>query len=104
MKSDYDVMREALRPDELGGDATLSPLAMLLEELRAKVCTYFRQITDEAFLDWLERATPDDVSGEAGTGRTFTVAAATQGVPSLRTPFQASGLAECELSGAFWRP
>jgi hypothetical protein len=70
MRNDYDVMREALRLDELGGDASLSPLALLLEELRAKVRTHFRHITDEAFLSWLESVAPDDVSEEAGTGAT----------------------------------
>jgi hypothetical protein len=68
LRDDYDKLREALRLDELGGDASLSPLAMLLGELRAKARIYFRQFSDEAFLDWLERVEPEDVSAEAGTG------------------------------------
>lgn len=70
MRSDYDAMREALRLDEIGGDASLSPLALLLEELRSKVRTHFRHISDEDFLGWLESVAPEDISYEAGTGAT----------------------------------
>lgn len=70
MASDYDVLREALRLDELAGDAALGPLALLLETLRDRVRTHYRIATDEAFLAWLEAALPEDISDEAGTGAT----------------------------------
>ncbi len=70
MKSDYDTLREAMRLDELAGDAALGPLALLLETLRDRVRVHFRIVTDEAFLTWLEAALPDGISDEAGTGAT----------------------------------
>lgn len=68
MRADYDDLKEKLRRDELAGDAVLSPLAMLLEELRQKARRYFRHMDDESFLEWLEQIEPDDVSDEAGKG------------------------------------
>jgi superfamily II RNA helicase len=62
LRDDYDKLREHLRRDELAGDATLSPLAMLLEELREKARVYFGHVTDDAFLDWLDQV-------EAGGGQ-----------------------------------
>ena len=70
LREDYDALLEKLRLDELAGDATLSPLAMLLSELREKARLYFGHLTDEAFLDWLEQVKPGDVSDDAGTGAT----------------------------------
>ncbi|WP_442807666.1 DEAD/DEAH box helicase [Trinickia soli] len=70
LKADYDSLRENLQLDELAKDATLSPLALLLQELREKVQVYFGHVTDEAFLDWLDQVAPEDISGEAGTGAT----------------------------------
>ena len=70
LREDYDALREKLRLDELAGDATLSPLAMLLQELRDKARVYFGHLTDEAFLDWLEQVEPGEVSDDAGTGAT----------------------------------
>jgi hypothetical protein len=68
LREDYDALREKLRLDELAGDATLSPLAMLLQELRDKARVYFGHLTDEDFLDWLEQVEPGEVSEDAGTG------------------------------------
>lgn len=70
LKGDYDALRENLRFDELAGDATLSPLAMLLQELREKARLYFGHANDEAFLEWLDQVEAEDVSDEAGTGAT----------------------------------
>lgn len=70
LREDYDALREKLRLDELAGDATLSPLAMLLNELREKARHYFGHLTDEDFLDWLEQVEPGEVSDDAGTGAT----------------------------------
>ncbi len=70
LRGDYDTLRENLRRDELAGDATLSPLAMLLQELRNKARVYFGHVNDEAFLDWLDQVEAEDVSDEAGTGAT----------------------------------
>lgn len=67
-RDDYDALRENLRLDELAGDATASPLAMLLQELRDKARLYFGHVTDEAFLDWLDQVRPEELSDEAGTG------------------------------------
>lgn len=68
LREDYHALREKLRLDELAGDATLSPLAMLLNELREKARLYFGHLTEEAFLDWLEQVEPGEVSDDAGTG------------------------------------
>jgi len=70
LREDYETLREKLRLDELAGDATLSPLAMLLSELRDKARLYFGHLTDEAFLKWLEQIEPGEVSDDAGTGAT----------------------------------
>ncbi|WP_175762460.1 DEAD/DEAH box helicase [Burkholderia anthina] len=70
LKGDYDNLLENLRKDEQAKDATLSPLAMLLDELRKKAQAHFGYTTDEAFLDWLDQVEVEDISGEAGTGAT----------------------------------
>ncbi|WP_294287577.1 DEAD/DEAH box helicase [uncultured Sphingomonas sp.] len=69
-RDDYDALRENLRLDELAGDATLSPLALLLTELHDKARVYFGHIDDAAFLDWLDQVQPEDLSDDAGTGAT----------------------------------
>lgn len=68
LKDDYDALRVNLRLDELAADATLSPLALLIQELREKFQFYFGHVTDEAFLNWLDQVAPEDVSPKAGTG------------------------------------
>lgn len=70
LRDDYEALRENLRLDELAGDATLSPLAMLLKELREKARVYFGHVDDDAFLDWLDQVQPEELSEEAGTGAT----------------------------------
>lgn len=68
LKSEYNALSKKLLTDERAGDATQSPLAMLLKELREKARQYFGHVNDEAFLDWLDQVQPEDVSDEAGTG------------------------------------
>lgn len=70
LREDYNALREKLRLDELAGDATLSPLTMLLSELREKAGRLFGHLTDDAFLDWLDQVEPSQLSDEAGTGAT----------------------------------
>lgn len=70
LREDYDKLLEKLRRDELADEASLSPLVMLLSELREKAQLYFGRMTDEAFLNWLEQIVPGEVSDDAGTGAT----------------------------------
>jgi len=70
LREDYDKLLEKLRRDELADEASLSPLVMLLSELRDKAQRYFGLMTDEAFLNWLEKIEPGEVSDDAGTGAT----------------------------------
>lgn len=103
MREDYDVLREKLRLDELAGDATLSPLAMLLSELREKARLYFGLLTDEAFLNWLEQIEPGDVSDDAGTGATGDFARLADTVDELdafvMTALEELSLLDTELDG-----
>lgn len=68
LREDYDNLREALRDDELASDATLSPLVMLLEELRAKARSVLGIRGTNAFLNWLDEITPGALSDDAGKG------------------------------------
>lgn len=103
LRDDYDALREKLRLDELAGDATLSPLAMLLNELRDKARLYFGHLTDEAFLNWLEQVEPGEVSDEAGTGATGGFARLADTVDELdafvMTALEELSLLDVELDG-----
>lgn len=103
LREDYDALRENLRLDELAGDATLSPLAMLLTELRDKARLYFGQLTDEAFLEWLEQVEPGEISDDAGTGATDGFARLADTVDELdgfvMTALEELSLFDAELDG-----
>ena len=103
MREDYDALREKLRLDELAGDATLSPLAMLLSELREKARLYFGHLTDEAFLNWLEQIEPGEVSDDAGTGATGDFARLADTIDELdafvMTALEELSLLDAELDG-----
>jgi hypothetical protein len=103
LREDYDALRENLRLDELAGDATLSPLAMLLTELRDKARLYFGHLTDEAFLEWLEQVEPGEVSDDAGTGATDGFARLADTVDELdgfvMTALEELSLFDAELDG-----
>ncbi|WP_400765469.1 DEAD/DEAH box helicase [Methylosinus sporium] len=96
LKNDYDSLRRNLRLDELAGDATLSPLAMLLQELREKAQVYFGHVTDRAFLDWLDHVSADDVSDKAGTGATDELSRLADSIDELDT-FLMTALEELSL-------
>lgn len=104
LKNDYDALRENLRRDELEDEATLSPLAMLLQELRTKAREHFGHVTDEAFLDWLDNVEVDDVSDEVGTGATDDLARLADTVDELdafvMTALEELSLLDDELDGA----
>lgn len=104
LRADYDALREKLRLDELAGDATLSPLAMLLNELREKARLYFGHLTDEGFLEWLEQVEPSEVSDDAGTGASGGFARLADTVDELdafvMTALEELSLLEAELDGA----
>ncbi|MFS0850087.1 DEAD/DEAH box helicase [Novosphingobium panipatense] len=103
LREDYDALREQLRLDELAGDATLSPLAMLLSELRRKARLFFGHLTDEAFLDWLDQVAPGDISDDAGTGDTSDAARLADTVDELdafiMTALEELSLLDAELDG-----
>lgn len=99
LRKDYDELREKLRRDELAGDATFSPLAMLLSELRDKARLYFGHLTDEAFLEWLEQVEPSEVSDDAGTGTSSGLARLADTVDELDA-FVMTALEELSLLGA----
>jgi len=103
LRKDYDALREKLRLDELAGDATLSPLAMLLSELRNKARLYFGHLTDEAFLKWLEQIEPGEVSDDAGTGATDDFARLADTIDELdafiMTALEELSLLDAELDG-----
>ncbi len=103
LREDYEALREKLRLDELAGDATLSPLAMLLSELRDKARLYFGHLTDEAFLEWLEQTEPDEISQDAGTGATGGIDRLADSVDELdsfiMTALEELSLLDAELDG-----
>lgn len=98
LRDDYDKLREALRLDELAGDASLSPLAMLLQELRDKARTIFGHVTDDAFLDWLEQVVPEQLSDDAGKGATDGMSRLADTVDELDA-FVMTALEELKLLG-----
>lgn len=104
LREDYEALRESLRLDELAGDATLSPLAMLLSELRHKARIYFGHLTDEAFLEWLEQIEPGELSDDAGTGASDGLSRLADTVDELdafvMTALEELSLLEAELDGA----
>lgn len=104
LRADYAALRENLRRDELADDATLSPLAMLLGELRNKARLYFGHLTDEAFLEWLEQIEPGEVSDDAGTGATGDAARLADTVDELdafvMTALEELSLLDNDLDGA----
>jgi hypothetical protein len=103
LRGDYDALREKLREDEFAGDAALSPLAMLLNELREKARLYFGHLTDEAFLNWLEQIEPGEISDDAGTGATGGLAQLADTVDELdafvMTALEELSLLDAELDG-----
>lgn len=103
LREDYDTLLEKLRRDELADDATLSPLVMLLSELRDKARLYFGHMTDEAFLNWLEQIEPGEVSDDAGTGATDDRARLADTVDELdafvMTALEELSLLDAELDG-----
>lgn len=103
LREDYDALREKLREGEFAGDAALSPLAMLLNELREKARLYFGHLTDEAFLDWLEQIEPGEISDDAGTGATGGLAQLADTVDELdafvMTALEELSLLDAELDG-----
>ncbi|SEA96225.1 DEAD/DEAH box helicase [Rubrimonas cliftonensis] len=103
LRADYEALRENLRLDELAGDATLSPLAMLLRELRDKARLYFGHLTDNAFLKWLEQIEPGAISDDAGTGATGDIDRLADTVDELDafiiTALQELSLLDAELDG-----
>lgn len=103
LRKDYEALREELRLDEQAGDATLSPLAMLLSELRDKARLYFGHLTDEAFLQWLEQIAPGEVSEDAGTGATGGIDRLADTVDELdafiMTALEELSLLDAELDG-----
>ncbi len=104
LREDYDTLRENLLLDELAGDATLSPLVMLLNELRTKARLYFGHLTDEAFLQWLEQIQPGEISDDAGTGAFSGLAQLADTVDELdafvMTALEELSLLDAELDGA----
>lgn len=104
LREDYDTLRENLLLDQLAGDATLSPLVMLLNELRTKARLYFGHLTDEAFLQWLEQIEPGEISDNAGTGAFSGLAQLADTVDELdafvMTALEELSLLDAELDGA----
>lgn len=104
LKDDYNALRESLRLDDSVEDAALSPLAMLLQELREKARIYFEHATEEAFFDWLDQVKVEDVSDKAGTGATDDFSRLADSVDELdafaMTALEELSLLDDELDGA----
>ncbi|GGB23265.1 hypothetical protein GCM10011380_11210 [Sphingomonas metalli] len=64
---DYDDMRQTLIREERDADAVDGPLALLLERIWDQASRLLG-IQPDAFIDWLERTAPAEVSDRAGTG------------------------------------
>lgn len=103
LRADYSTLIQTLRRDEMAEDATLSPLVMLLSEIRDKARLYFGLLTDEAFLNWLEQIEPGEVSDDAGTGTTDDLARLADTVDELdafvMTAIEELSLFDAELDG-----
>lgn len=104
LREDYNLLRGKLRLDELADDAALSPLAMLLSELRRKARLYFGYDDDQDFLNWLEQVRVEELSDDAGSGATGGLARLADTVDELdafvMTALEELSLLEDDLSGA----
>lgn len=67
LRSEYTKLRGALFRDKIADTAVESPLALLLASLKDKVSTIYNMDTGE-FLEWLEAASPPEISEYAGQG------------------------------------
>jgi hypothetical protein len=65
MARDYSTLRQALLAEELEQVDINSPIALLLHGMAALALDLYG-IEDEAFVEWLERAIPSEISSEAG--------------------------------------
>lgn len=103
LRDDYTTLLETLRRDEMADDATLSPLVMLLSEIRDKARLYFGHLTDEAFLSWLEQIEAGEISADAGTGANDDLARLADTVDELdafvMTALEELSLFDAELDG-----
>lgn len=67
MRSEYKALRKELLVNSPTDQEANSPLALLLTTLHDKARSSLGLNTEE-FLEWLELATPDEISGDAGQG------------------------------------
>jgi hypothetical protein len=70
---EYEELTGQLLAEEQERDAAESPLALLLQRIWEKARDVLG-VKPEAFLTWLERTAPGEVSGDAGTGSSDPVA------------------------------
>src|SRR3546814_9691110 len=66
---EYDKLRQQLLAEEQELGGAESPLALLLNRIWEKARDVLG-ITPDAFMDWLEKTAPGDVSADAGAGAT----------------------------------
>ena len=69
LNADYHSLRERLLDDATDVQAVSSPLALLLNAIATSVAELFG-INDEDFLDWLDSASPGEISDVAGRAET----------------------------------
>lgn len=94
---EYEVLTSQLIAEEQERDAAESPLALLLQRIWVKARDVLG-IAPDAFMNWLERTAPGDVSGEAGTGATGPLARIADAMDELDTVLL-TALAESEQMG-----
>src|SRR3546814_8554883 len=81
---EYDELRQQLLAEEQELGGAESPLALLLNRTWEKARDVLG-ITPDAFMDWLEKTAPGDVSADAGAGATGAHARIAEGMDELRT-------------------
>ena len=94
---EYEELTRQLLAEEQERDAVESPLALLLQRIWEKARDVLG-IAPDAFMNWLERTAPGDVSGEAGTGATGPLARIADAMDELDTVLL-TALAESEQMG-----
>jgi len=69
LQADYESLLESLLRDAQPEDRTLSPLGLLLDEIRRRA-GHIGVHSDEGFFEWLNTALPEDITPDAGVGAT----------------------------------
>lgn len=97
-EGDYELLRARLSAAQGGAIAVASPIATLLTQIRRLAIDGLGIRDDQAFLAWLERTAPQEISAHAGTGQPDTRSRLADAVDELDA-FALAAIEEFERPG-----